>query len=608
MEYKDGVLYSKEFKDTYFSRTSPFDESTHVFINLIDEIWDKKDRFIVAEAGFGVGLNFLNLAYKFNRSDKILHFVSIEKYPFSKKDLSEIWTKFAKFPNLSKKLIKKYPKFKDGLNRIHFSKNITLDIYFGDIKDALKEFEFKADVWFLDGFAPSKNPNMWDLEVMQGVANLSKFGTLLSTYSVAGSVRENLIKVGFNIEKRAGFGFKKEMLVARFEKESLVSDDIYFARPNNVNGKNVLVIGAGIAGLVSAYKLQKAGFNVIVAEKNDEVGLNGSGNLVGVLSPLITQKSVNLGKMHLKSFLFACKFYKKSSYAKFSGSKEFAFNENLVNRYKNSFFTLQNDAPYKSVFIKNAATIRPKAFCDFLSKKLKILLNFEFDSLEKVENCYKVTFKNDKIIIADIIVFCMGSHSEELFGLGISPRINFDDSVAISSVRGQVTWIKERVKSGFALSARGYICPAYKGVQLIGATYDRRLYFDSHRDMDDAKNVESVSEFLDDKKVEIMGSKVGYRSYSGDRFPIIGPLIDTSWFKDSYKGIHWGKKSEILPKFKDGLFINTAHGARGLSTAILGGELILDYVLNRPFCLEKTLKNEIHPARFLIRKLKKGLV
>lgn len=608
MNYKDGVLYSDKFDDTYFSRSSPFDESSHVFISLMDEIWDRQGSFIVGELGFGVGLNFINLAKKFSKTDKKLHYVSIEKYPFSRLELKEIWANLSKFPNLSSKLIKKYPKFRDGLVRIHFSKNIVLDIYFGDALKALSEFEFKADVWFMDGFAPSKNPDMWSLEICERLANLSKIGTLLSTYSVAGVVRENLTKSGFSVEKLKGFGSKKEMLKAKFESENLSLNDTCFARPSTINGKNALVIGAGIAGLATAFKFQRAGFSVKVAEKRDEVALNGSGNLVGALTPLITQKGVNLGKMHLRAFLMANKFYKKfgKSFCKFSGSREFAFSKELENRYKNSIFSLNSSTPYPSIFIKNAASVRPKHICDFLAKSLDISLNFELENLEKVENGYKVYFKNGKIIETDIVVFCMGSQSEELFG--VNSRFNFDDSVAISSVRGQVTHIKERVKTKFPLSARGYICPAYKGVQVVGATYDRKLYFDEPRFMDDARNLESVSEFLGDKKVTVIGSRVGYRSYSGDRFPIIGALVDTKWFKEHYKGLHWGKEPAVLPKFKDGLFINTAHGARGLGTAILGAELILDYVLERPFCIEKTLKNELHPARFLIRKLRKGLI
>ncbi|NLY03667.1 MAG: bifunctional tRNA (5-methylaminomethyl-2-thiouridine)(34)-methyltransferase MnmD/FAD-dependent 5-carboxymethylaminomethyl-2-thiouridine(34) oxidoreductase MnmC [Campylobacter sp.] len=611
MDYKDGVLYSAKFDDIYFSRASAIKESSHVYVSLLDEIWDSKDRFVVAEAGFGIGLNFLNLAKKFKKSSKILHYISIEKYPFNKKDFAYIWEKFGKFPNLSKKLISKYPNFKQGLRRIHFSKNIILDIYFGDIKEALKELDFKADVWFLDGFAPSKNPDMWDEETMKGFAKLSKFNSLLGSYCVARKVRDNLEKAGFLVEKKEGFASKREMTRAVFKGEDISKDEIWFSRPTpNLDSKTVLIVGAGIAGLSTAVKFKRAGFKVKIAEKNSKVALNGSGNLVGALTPLITQKGVLLGKMHMSAFLQAEEFYKKFAKkdAKFTGLKEFAFNENLQKRYKNSIFTLNDDEPYPSIFIKNASTIRVKKFCDKLAKNLDLLLGYEFVNFIKVKDGYEISFKNGKSINADIVIFCMGSHSQELFGRGETPRLKFDESVFISSVRGQATLIKKSIDTKFPLSARAYICPAIKEIQLIGATYDRGLYCDESRDGDDEINIKNIGEFLEDKSPEILGSKVGYRSYSGDRFPMIGPLYDASFYKQNYKSAHWGKQSFIAPKYIEGVYIDTAHGARGLGTAIMASELLLDYVLGRPLCVEKEIANAVHPARFLVRKLKKGLV
>lgn len=210
--FKDGVFYSKEFDDFYYSKNSAIGESKFVFESALDEIWDKKDSLIVAEAGFGVGINFLNLCKKFKNSNKFLHFVSIEKFPLSKKKLKKFYNKFNEFDDgfkkLSKKLIKNYPPKKTGLYRVFFSKNIILDLYFDDIKIALKNLDFKADVWFMDGFSPAKNPDMWDLEVMKGVANLSMAGTILSTYSSSGFVKRNLTEVGFEVSLIKGHAKK----------------------------------------------------------------------------------------------------------------------------------------------------------------------------------------------------------------------------------------------------------------------------------------------------------------------------------------------------------------------------------------------------------------
>ena len=110
------------------------------------------------------------------------------------------------------------------------------------------------------------------------------------------------------------------------------------------------------------------------------------------------------------------------------------------------------------------------------------------------------------------------------------------------------------------------------------------------------------------QNIRIIGSKVGYRSYSGDRFPLIGRLYDEDFYKDTYKSLLWTKgKSNPHPKYVPNVYVSTAHGSRGLCTAVLGAELICDLVFDRPLCIEKSLFDELHLARFLVRKLKKGL-
>ncbi|CZE49233.1 bifunctional tRNA (5-methylaminomethyl-2-thiouridine)(34)-methyltransferase MnmD/FAD-dependent 5-carboxymethylaminomethyl-2-thiouridine(34) oxidoreductase MnmC [Campylobacter geochelonis] len=615
IDFKDGVAFSPRFDDIYFNTIAPLEEAKFVFSSSIDEIWQKQDSFIVAEAGFGAGLNFLTLCKKFKHSDKTLHFVSIEKYPLDKKSLTKIYEKLGAFKNLSKRLIKLYPAQISGVYRIYFKKNIILDLYFGDIKEALDNLDFKADIWFLDGFAPSKNPDMWDLEVMQKVARLSKFGSILATYSSAKFVQNNLKEAGFEVNLVNGYAKKRQMIRAAL-KQSYELKNIWFSRPlTDKAAKKVLIIGAGIAGIVTALKFKKAGFDVVVAEKESKIASNGSGNYTGALMPLITQKGVMLGKMHLNSFLQAVNFYKKyipKKLAKFSGAKEFAFNQTLIKRYENcdEFFKFDKlDSPYPSIFIKDGATIRPRKTCKFASSELKILLNYEFVGYKNSENGYDVSFANGVSLQTQIIIFAMGSHSEELFGGGLNPKLNLDAHLQISSVRGQVTWIEKRVDTKFPLSAKGYVCPAIKGVQVVGATYDRLLYEDRARRIDDVKNLESVEEFLGEKKVKILGSKVGYRSYSGDRFPLIGALHDSLWFRQNYANLMWTKnQNHLAPKHLKNIYITAAHGARGLSTAIMGAELLLDYVLNRPLCVDKSIADELNPARFLVRKLKKGMV
>ena len=155
---------------------------------------------IIAECGFGIGRNFLG-ALKFARKmGCVMHYVAAEKYPLNANDLREIYEKLQIYPRLSARLIAKFKKISplnEGFHRIKFGKNITLDLLIGDASKMFKNSDFSADVWFMDGFSPAKNPDMWSDELIAQIARLSHFGTILRSYCVAKNFRETLLKHGF---------------------------------------------------------------------------------------------------------------------------------------------------------------------------------------------------------------------------------------------------------------------------------------------------------------------------------------------------------------------------------------------------------------------------
>lgn len=618
ISFKNGVAYSENFGDIYFSSEDPIGESEYVFASAIDEIWHNRDRFIIAEAGFGAGLNFLSAFNKFKNSSKFLHYVSIEANPLSREDLAKIYENLGVFKELSDELIKSYPPLIRGIHRLNFKNSrITLDLCFGDINEILPELDFKADIWFMDGFAPSKNADMWSEEVFKEVGNLSKLGAILRTYSSARVVKNSLRANDFEVSLLKGFGKKREMISAKLAKKNHVLKNPWFSRYDAQNEakevKTALIIGAGVAGCVSAYKLNELGVKVTIAEKCEDIATNGSGNLCGILMPLITKPEVSLGMMHMNAFLQAVRFYKNTmsdTECEFSGAIDYAHDKKLVARLeewlkfddKNGVFDINlNSAPYPSAFIKEAAKARPQKMCEKASESADILLGYEFEGYEILaDGKISAKFKNGETILSNILILAIGSDSMEFFA-------NFD--MQLSSVRGQVTHIKEAIKTDVPFSAKGYVCPKTDGVQVVGATYDRNLKLDKPRSSDDEKNLADISEFLNGKEPQILGSKVGYRSYSGDRFPIIGRLYDERFYKSSYKSLLWTKNKDenLSAEYIPNVYINTAHGSRGLCTAVLGAELICDLAFNRPLCLQKSLFDALHPARFLIRKLKKGI-
>ena len=691
--FKGAVPFSPEFDDIYFNADDPIGQSEYAFNSVFDEIWDKKSEFNVLEAGFGAGLNFLCAFKRFKNSDKFLNFVSIEKMPIARDDLAKIYANFSELKDVSGELLDAYPPLVCGFHRLNLAPNVTLTLCFGDVDTVLDELSFSADAVFMDGFAPAKNEAMWSERICAKIANLCAPGATVCTYSASGALKRALQNSGFEVNLLKGYGKKREMLRAKFAGERKAESEIWFSRFDpaaTITPRTALVIGGGVAGCVCAFKLRRRGLDITIAEKRGDIALNGSGNHCGILMPLITKPTVNLGRMHMNAFLQAARFYGRNLGAQeieFCGATDYAYEQKTLERFyewrefdvDNGVFELKFDSePYASAFIFSGAKARPRKMCKAVSAGIKTLLNCEFTGFETLGGgAVRAHFKDGRSIDADVLVLAVGSESMELFA---------DYDIRLSSVRGQVTHIKPAVWTSAPFSAKGYVCPPTQGVQVIGATYDRNLFLDEPRPSDDEKNLADVAEFLDGKfteserlnlsgeqdlnsttdpngdfenpnsikasrndinlsksadlraknagdptqaqdasnltapekssniaakipqNIRIIGSKVGYRSYSGDRFALIGRLYDEDFYKDSYKSLLWTKgKPNPHPKYVPNVYVSTAHGSRGLCTAVLGAEVICDLIFDRPLCIEKSLFDELHLARFLIRKLKKGL-
>lgn len=609
IKYQNNALYNSEFDDIYFNTYEPLAECEYAYSSALDGV--NKSAIVVAEAGFGVGLNFFCTIAKFKSSTKkSLHYIAVEKYPFSKDELASIYEQFGLDSSIYKEFLDSYHIVPNSLLRIYLlNRTIILDLYFGDILEFLEECEFRADVWYLDGFAPSKNPQMWSEEFLSNLACYSYKDTIIRSFSCARVVRDRLSQNGFEVGKLKGYHKKREMLQAIcIEPKSRIKKQIWFDLPIVTNPKTILIIGAGIAGLAIATLFKEAGFNVVVAESNEKAAQGASSNLAGICAPLITQPGVALGDMHMSSFLLSRQFYKQfgGDFVDFCGCDEYLVNDKMLSKFNHDskFFSISNDI-YPKANIDLAMQIRPQNLCLALAKNLEIYYGYEYKSLKQLQSCYEVNFSNLKTIKADLVIFANGNRAKELFISEFS-----DAYMQLSSVRGQTTLVNEFMSLNRPLSARGYITKAVNGVQLVGASYARGDDDALPRSSDDDENIALVDEFLSNKKPNIIGSNVGFRGYSGDRFPIIGGIHNASEYIKIYNSLLWtkNKPSNKSPVYYQNLLISAAHGSRGLSTSVLGANILLDMVLGRQICVKKSTINALNPSRFIIRKLKKGLV
>lgn len=225
IQWRDGQPYSTAFEDVYFSSDNGLQETEYVFIsgNHLVPRWQslKQPVFRIIETGFGTGLNFLcSVAQwlKYAPTDAILEFISVEKYPLKPTDLQQALQQWPQLGEFSSELLRHYEQFILKGYCSLFNERVQLKLCLGDALQRLAELDAssKADAWFLDGFAPSKNPEMWQDGLFTQMARLSKNGTSFATFTSAGSVRRGLAAAGFQVSKQPGFGKKREMLTGTY--------------------------------------------------------------------------------------------------------------------------------------------------------------------------------------------------------------------------------------------------------------------------------------------------------------------------------------------------------------------------------------------------------
>jgi tRNA U34 5-methylaminomethyl-2-thiouridine-forming methyltransferase MnmC len=220
VEWIDGTIpRSLRFGDTYFSQAGGADETLHVFINWneLPARWPRMRHCTIAELGFGTGLNFLETLCHWRAMrapGATLDYISFEAFPMERDDLDKSLSRWPHLAADAAILVDAWHPQAEQID-VEFEAGIHLTIHQCDAAAALPKLTFEADAWYLDGFAPSRNPDMWSAGLMGEVFRHTKPGGSFATYTSAGWVRRNLEAAGFAVEKRAGFAGKREMLCGR---------------------------------------------------------------------------------------------------------------------------------------------------------------------------------------------------------------------------------------------------------------------------------------------------------------------------------------------------------------------------------------------------------
>lgn len=593
LEYADGVPYSSRYGDIYHSADGGAGQARHVFLQGcgLPGAWAGRECFSILETGFGTGLNFLMTwaAWRTDpRRSQRLHFVSVEKHPFTAEDLARLHRAWPELASLSQELLASWPMLTPGFHRIALDDGgVQLTLMLGGAAECLPQLQAGIDAFYLDGFAPDRNADLWQASLYRELARLAKPGARVATYTVAASVREGLTAAGFMCEKRPGYGRKRHCLSARFDAGVAASPPL---------PQHVAVIGAGVAGSATAHALARRGIRVTLLEREGAPAQGASGNPLAVFRPMISDDDNRASRLIRAAFLHDLRAWQAlGSAVEWSncGVLHLAKTDKHADKMKQA---LASNAPppeyarwvevneagelanwpvaQPGVFYPQGGWAVPASLCRAWldHPRIEVHCGCAAVRLEQSGHGWRVLDDHGmEWVEADAVVLANARDAMQLF-----PGAHW----AMQAVRGQIS----RLPSGTlpeirrVITREGYVAPGVDGRPVVGASYD---YDDDPqpRTSSDEANLLRLEHILPGASgrvaVEAMTGRASFRAVTPDRLPHLGAVKDAA-----------------------NLYIASGYASRGVVWAGLLGETLAGMVCDEPLPLERDLLGAIDPSRF----------
>ncbi len=300
----DGTPYSPRFGDRYHSENGGLDQARRVFLHGcgLPAAWAGQPQWRILETGFGFGLNFL-VTWAAWRADPqrstLLHFVSTEAWPVSADDLLRATSAHPGLAPLAEELHRQWWGLLPGVHRLRFDAGrVLLTLYVGDTQTLLRQQSLTVDAVYLDGFSPQRNPESWSLHTLKAVARCCRRGTRLATWTIARAVRDALAQCGFDVTRVPGVPPKRDNLHAvynpRWEPRTTRQPQ---ATPQPMTPGPCIVIGGGIAGAATAASLARRGWQVVVLDQAAGPAAGASALPAGVFAPHVSPDDSVLSRL-----------------------------------------------------------------------------------------------------------------------------------------------------------------------------------------------------------------------------------------------------------------------------------------------------------------------
>ncbi|PTY36352.1 hypothetical protein BGP77_03340 [Saccharospirillum sp. MSK14-1] len=639
----DGTPRSARFDDVYFSAAGGLDESRYVFINhnrLAERFaaLPEYGQFTVAETGFGTGLNCLAAWQLFQQlapATARLTFISTERYPLSAKQIDTALAQWPELAPLRHTLVRQYPARFEGFHSVELADNVDLLLLFGDANVTLSELNAGVDAWFLDGFAPAKNPDLWQPTLFDAMARLSRPNASAATFTAARRVRDGLSGAGFQVERVKGFGRKRDMVRAEYigrcgpPRPGLWPANEWVWPKTANQDRRAIVVGAGLAGAHSAWELAQRGWQVTVLEQATTVAAGASGNAQGaVYARLSAQDAVanrfysqalELSQQRLGQLPDSIPHANCGLLQLNQGPKEAKrFQQyHQANPYPADFVDLiaaDKASEYAGVplasdalYFPNGGWVSPAALVAHRldHPNIRVLTHHTVSTLTPNDSGWQVDCDNGERFNVPHVILATAWQSAAFPQTADLP---------LQPIAGQVSRIATTdtlATLRAVLCSDRYLVPADRGLHSLGATFHLKQSQTDVRSEDDTDNLQSLHQRLpqliqgNETPVE---ARAGVRCASPDYLPLVGPVVNTQAFTTDYGEALRKRRTDRLPApaHYPGLWVNIAHGSKGLTTVPLTAKTLANGLNDEPMPIPQNVLNQLNPNRFIIRQLIRG--
>ena len=663
----DGVPYSPLYGDVYHPAWGAWNQARHVFMagNGLPTRWAGQDRFVILETGFGLGNNFLATwsAWRDDpqRSSRLV-FVSVEKHPLTREDLRRVHgldQADPLLPNepahrpLAQQLVDAWPVLTPGMHSLQFSQpglgEVTLLLAFGDIAEVLPQLLLRADAFYLDGFAPAKNPDMWDEHLLSRIGRQAAPNATAATWSVARGVRDGLTKAGFVVEKVAGMGGKRDITQATFQPRHTPLPPPGSLRVSEVpvEHRHAIILGGGLAGCASAWALARQGWRCTLIEAQGGVAQAASGNPGGLFHAILHGEDGIHARAYraaaLRTASVAAPLVSTGELAgqvrgllrldgKTSAEDAHALLARLGMPTEHVRWLSADDAhvatgvqtPSGGWLFGRGGWLHPAGLAAWfldqaqqmggLTTRFNVMADQVRPSPGESGLWEVLGTSGDVLAAAPTLVLACGTRTAAMAAM-----LPGAAALPMSSIRGQVTAL-DAPAPHLPIAGAGYALGLREGRLLCGATTQSNDPEPAIRSEDHLHNLRQAERIgcqglplpadggAWEVKTELFG-RVGWRAATPDRLPYVGALpLDPSHAGGPPMGGRLDQPRFVprLSTATGGVFLMGGLGSRGITWAALAAELLASWVTGSPSPVEADLREALDPARMVSRAVTRG--